>query len=92
MLEKAVRSATAPINDRAEAAPKTRAPRATNPRSRTAAARSAAAVGRQDDLHELVERRAYELWEREGRPAGREHDHWLQAEREIASMRRQHTA
>ena len=32
---------------------------------------------------EAIRRRAYELWEAEGRPEGRERDHWLQAELEI---------
>ncbi|MGE0373644.1 MAG: DUF2934 domain-containing protein [Gammaproteobacteria bacterium] len=27
--------------------------------------------------------RAYQIWEREGRPAGREIEHWLQAEQEL---------
>lgn len=31
-----------------------------------------------------VRARAYELWEREGRPEGRHIAHWLQASREIA--------
>jgi hypothetical protein len=31
-----------------------------------------------------IERRAYEIWERDGRPAGREEEHWRQAERELA--------
>lgn len=30
-----------------------------------------------------IEKRAYQIWEREGRPHGRDHDHWLNAEREI---------
>lgn len=30
-----------------------------------------------------VRRRAYELWEREGRPEGRDREHWEQARREI---------
>ena len=30
-----------------------------------------------------VERRAYEIWENEGRPAGRALDHWSMAEREL---------
>jgi len=30
-----------------------------------------------------IERRAYFLWEHEGRPAGREADHWARAEAEI---------
>jgi hypothetical protein len=28
--------------------------------------------------------RAYQLWESEGKPEGRDIDHWLQAEREIS--------
>lgn len=35
------------------------------------------------DRRKEIERRAYELWEEEGRPAGREHAHWQQAEREF---------
>jgi len=31
-----------------------------------------------------IRRRAYEIWEHEGSPAGRHEDHWLQAEREIS--------
>jgi hypothetical protein len=31
-----------------------------------------------------IARRAQELWEEEGRPEGRAHEHWLQAERELA--------
>lgn len=31
-----------------------------------------------------VRARAYDLWEREGRPEGRHLDHWAQATREIA--------
>ncbi len=36
-----------------------------------------------DDLERRIQQRAYELWENEGRPHGREQDHWQQAEREI---------
>ncbi|HEX3861815.1 MAG TPA: DUF2934 domain-containing protein [Stellaceae bacterium] len=28
--------------------------------------------------------RAYEIWEREGRPDGKHQDHWLQAKRETS--------
>ena len=35
-----------------------------------------------DDKQQIRER-AYELWEREGRPHGRHMDHWTQAEREV---------
>lgn len=34
----------------------------------------------------LVEDRAHELWEAEGRPEGRDLDHWAQAEREIEAL------
>ncbi|MBB2969903.1 DUF2934 domain-containing protein [Mesorhizobium sp. RMAD-H1] len=33
---------------------------------------------------EQIKARAYEIWEQEGRPQGREHEHWEQARREIA--------
>lgn len=31
----------------------------------------------------MIEKRAYEIWEAEGRPQGREADHWAAAEREL---------
>ncbi len=31
-----------------------------------------------------IERRAYAIWERDGRPEGREKEHWRQAEQELA--------
>ena len=48
-----------------------------------AAGRKPSAPGRSRDLYERIQRRAYELWEREGRPEGRDHAHWYQAELEI---------
>lgn len=36
-----------------------------------------------DDILERIRRRAHELWESEGRPHGRDSDHWTQAEAEI---------
>jgi Protein of unknown function (DUF2934) len=38
----------------------------------------------QRDL-EKIRQRAYEIWDREGRPDGRADDYWLQAERELAA-------
>ena len=35
------------------------------------------------DFAELVRRRAYEIYEANGRPDGRDREHWLQAEAEI---------
>ena len=32
-----------------------------------------------------IAKRAYAIWEREGRPHGRDFDHWLKAEREMKS-------
>jgi hypothetical protein len=50
-----------------------------------AAARKTPASARQpDDLQQRVQQRAYELWESEGRPEGREQAHWLQAQHEVA--------
>ncbi|MCA0048141.1 DUF2934 domain-containing protein [Mesorhizobium sp. B283B1A] len=36
-----------------------------------------------DRREERIKRRAYEIWEREGRPTGREQEHWDQAVQEI---------
>jgi hypothetical protein len=34
---------------------------------------------------DAISRRAYELWEQEGRPEGNDMRHWFQAERELSS-------
>jgi hypothetical protein len=47
------------------------------------ASRRAAPKRTADELHRRIQHRAYELWEREGRPHGRDHAHWYQAELEI---------
>lgn len=36
-----------------------------------------------EDRSARVRRKAYERWEREGRPEGRDTEHWLEAEREL---------
>lgn len=36
-------------------------------------------------LRQKIEQRAYEIWENEGGPHGRDFDHWLRAEAEILS-------
>ena len=41
--------------------------------------------------HEEIACRAHDLWENEGRPEGRELEHWLQAESQIQQGRRQAT-
>lgn len=35
--------------------------------------------------NEQIRRRAYEIWEREGRPEGREAEHWRRAAEELAA-------
>ena len=35
------------------------------------------------DKEEKIRRRAYEIWEAEGKPEGREQEHWERAAREI---------
>lgn len=37
------------------------------------------------DRDEQLRRRAYRIWEAEGRPDGMEADHWARAEREMAA-------
>lgn len=34
-------------------------------------------------LRQVIKERAYAIWEREGRPDGKDPDHWLRAEAEI---------
>lgn len=36
------------------------------------------------DREEQIRKRAYEIWEREGRKEGSHEDHWEQAERELS--------
>jgi hypothetical protein len=36
-----------------------------------------------NDRHDLIRRRAFEIWERDGAPGDKPEDHWLRAEREI---------
>jgi hypothetical protein len=38
-----------------------------------------------NDREQWLQHRAYAIWESEGRPNGREHEHWEQAERELAA-------
>jgi len=40
-----------------------------------------------DDREQWLQQRAYAIWEAEGRPGGRDRDHWEQAERELATSR-----
>ena len=83
MLERTARSAAA----------KPKAATATAPKAKATVIKAAtgkpAAKRRIDEMREYIQRRAYELWESEGRPAGRDQAHWLQAEREIARVRGQ---
>lgn len=36
--------------------------------------------------NERVQQRAYSIWEAEGKPEGRDKEHWLQAEREAEDV------
>jgi hypothetical protein len=38
-----------------------------------------------EELRRKIERRAYEIWESQGCPHGRDVDHWLRAETEITA-------
>jgi hypothetical protein len=39
------------------------------------------------DLDQQIRRRAYQIWEEEGRPQGRAQEHWLQAQNEVQALR-----
>jgi hypothetical protein len=41
---------------------------------------------------QLISVRAYQLWEQEGRPHGRDQAHWLEAERELQELQRESPA
>jgi hypothetical protein len=66
-------------------------PKAKNTNSSTKAVRTtvaakvshASAVPAARPTHDEVALRAYEIWEREGCPAGRDLDHWSMAESEL---------
>jgi molecular chaperone DnaK (HSP70) len=53
--------------------------------ARTAHVTSGTGAGREQGMHERVRELAYRLWEVEGRPEGRQLDHWTQAELEVAA-------
>ena len=36
-----------------------------------------------DDREDRIRARAYEIWQKEGSPEGRENDHWVEAEQEL---------
>jgi hypothetical protein len=36
--------------------------------------------------HDLVARRAYEIWQAQGRPHGQDKEHWLAAEKEVVTI------
>jgi hypothetical protein len=76
MLEKDKARSAAPKNPRTKTAQKAAGP-----------TKRAASRGPQEDMRERIQKRAYELWEHEGRPEGRQQAHWYQAEMEITRAR-----
>jgi hypothetical protein len=46
---------------------------------------STAAGPPQPNLEQAIRERAHSIWEEEGRPEGRDVEHWLRAETEIGS-------
>jgi hypothetical protein len=43
-------------------------------------------IGMDQNVERRIRDRAYSIWEEEGRPAGRDIEHWLRAAQEIAAM------
>ena len=85
MLDKKIAESGPANGGKPKAAKATRtAPMATRATGRTAARRP------QESVQERIQRRAYELWETEGRPEGRQHAHWHQAELEVTRAHSQH--
>jgi hypothetical protein len=52
-------------------------------RSRKTPPRKAGLPARQTATHQEIAAAAYSIWEQQGRPAGRDVEHWLQAELQI---------
>jgi hypothetical protein len=77
MLESKAKPAAKPKNGEAKATKRTT--------TKGTAGKSAAP----QDVQERIQRRAYELWESEGRPEGRAQVHWRQAELEVTRARSQ---
>ncbi len=44
------------------------------------------------DLDKRIQERAYEIWESEGRPEGRQEEHWQQARTEFAEAKAESNA
>ena len=44
------------------------------------------------DRHAEIAKRAYTMWELEGRPTGKDLEHWLRAEAELDATRHEQTA
>lgn len=67
---------------KSDATPKSRKPKR---RSGKSIPKSAAAerLVRLEDVEEVIRQRAYYLWEHEGRPEGREAEHWHRARAEV---------
>ena len=61
---------------------------ATKPRATRTVRQPEAGVRHEGDLQQRIQQRAYQLWESEGRPEGREQAHWQQAQREITAQPR----
>ena len=53
--------------------------------SRTAGHKPGASARHEGDLQQRIQQRAYQLWESEGRPEGREQAHWQEAQRELTA-------
>jgi hypothetical protein len=70
-----------PVDPRGASRP---APSSTSSRTATVHdAPEARSVPRSAPSWEEISRRAFEIWEHDGRPAGRDLEHWLQAEAEL---------
>ncbi len=67
---------------------------ATNPRNskrrnpKSAATNAATELIRTDSIENMIRERAYYLWEGEGKPHGRETEHWQRAQADIERQMR----
>ncbi len=64
-----------------------RSRKASNGNGQTTTTVTAKKTAQVSNVDEVIRRRAYEIYEQEGRIHGRDQEHWLRAEAEVAGKR-----
>jgi len=76
-----------------EAAPKKTAPKKASPKKATAAkSPKKRTVSAKESVHEMIAKKAYELYEQNGRIDGRDVEHWIEAEKIVLGAKKKKKA